>query len=316
VVSTFAVLALTMALIGAGHLLARQGVLGPERNRKLSTLLTDGAFPMLCLSRISAMDGPTLRARVVVPLVMGGLLVTGALTGDLFARVLGLGREARRSVRFCVAMPNWIFLPLPIVLWRYGAPGAQVVLLGNVGAQLFLWTVGVLLLAGRSAENPLRLLARNMGLWGTAGGIALSLAGYTYPTGDVARGLRWCADRFGESAVWLTPVTVGAQLGGSAVAKVDRAVGAVLAMRLVIMPLAVAAAIPVLTALGLVALDPLAREVVVLISAMPVAFSASALALRFGADATLAARAVLLSTLLSIVSVPLVEGVAKALFFR
>ena len=314
--STFAVLALTMALIGVGNLLARRGILGAERNQKLAAMLTDAAFPMLCLSRISAMDGPTLRARVVVPLVMGGLLVTGALTGDVFARVLGLGREARRSVRFCVAMPNWIFLPLPIVLWRYGNAGAQVVLLGNVGAQLFLWTVGVLLLAGRSAENPVGLLARNMGLWGTAGGIALSLAGYTYPSGDFAHGVRWCADRFGESAVWLTPVTVGAQLSGAAAMTVDRAVAAVLATRLVVMPLAVAAAIPLLGALGLVPLDPLSREVVVLISAMPVAFSASALALRFGADATLAARAVLLSTLLSTVSVPLVEGVAKALFFR
>jgi len=316
VASTFAVLALTMALIGAGHVLARRSVLGAERNQKVAAMLTDAAFPMLCLSRISAMDGPTLRARVAVPLVMGALLVTGALTGDAFGRALGLGREARRSVRFCVAMPNWIFLPLPIVLWRYGNEGAQVVLLGNVGAQLFLWTIGVLLLAGRSAENPVRLLARNMGLWGTAGGIVLALAGYTYPSGEAFRALRWCADRFGESAVWLTPVTVGAQLGGAGAWKVDRPVALVLASRLLVMPLLVAACLPIAAAGGLVDLDPLSREVVVLISAMPVAFSASALALRFGADATLAARAVLISTLLSLVSVPLVEGAARALFFR
>ncbi len=316
VLSTFAVLAVTMALIGVGHLLARHRVLTTARNHTLAALLTDAAFPLLCLSRIGAMSGPLLRARVAIPLLMGGVLVLGALVGEVGARLLGLGSEARRSVRFCVAMPNWIFLPLPIVLWRYGAPGAQVVLLGNVGAQFFLWTVGVLLLAGRSAENPLRVLARNMGLWGTAAGIGLALSGLTYPSGDVFRVLRWCVDRFGESAVWLTPVTVGAQLFGSTVTTVDRAVASVLASRLVVMPLVVAALLALVAALGLGGLDPLTREIVLLISAMPVAFSAGALALRFGADATLAARGVFLSTVLSLVSVPLVEAVARTIFFR
>lgn len=314
--STFAVLAITMALIGVGHVLARHGVLTSSRNHALAALLTDAAFPLLCLSRIGAMSGPLLRARVGLPLLMGAVLVLGALVGEVGARVLGLGSEARRSVRFCVSMPNWIFLPLPIVLWRYGSPGAQVVLLGNVGAQFFLWTVGVLLLAGRTAENPLRVLARNMGLWGTAAGIALALSGLEYPSGAAFRALRWCVDRFGESAVWLTPVTVGAQLFGSSVAKFDRAVACVIAARLVVMPLVVAALLAALAAAGLGGMDPLTREVVLLISAMPVAFSAGALAIRFGADATLAARGVFLSTVLSLVSVPLVEGLARAIFFR
>jgi len=316
VLSTFAVLAITMALIGAGHLLARRGLLTPARNQKLAAVLTDGAFPLLCLSRIGAMSGPLLRARVGIPLLMGAVLVLGALVGEVGARLLGLGAEARRSVRFCVAMPNWIFLPLPIVLWRYGNAGAQVVLLGNVGAQFFLWTVGVLLLAGRSAENPLRVLARNMGLWGTAAGIALALSGLRYPSGEAFRAVRWCVDRFGESAVWLTPVTVGAQLFGAAVTTVDRAVASVIASRLVVMPFVVACLLALGGSMGLADFDPLTREVVLLISAMPVAFSAGALALRFGADATLAARGVFLSTLLSVLSVPLVEAAARASFFR
>ncbi len=314
--STFAVLAITMVLIGVGHGLARLGWLTSARNHALAGVLTDVAFPLLCLSRIGAMSGPMLRARVSIPLLMGGVLVLGALVGEVGARVIGLEREARRSVRFCVAMPNWIFLPLPIVVWRYGTPGAQVVLLGNVGAQFFLWTVGVLLLAGRNAENPLRVLARNMGLWGTAGGIALALSGLSYPGGEGFRVLRWCVDRFGESAVWLTPVAVGAQLFGAPVTIFDRAVVWVMASRLLVMPLVVAALLALSTALGFAALDPLTREVVLLIAAMPVAFSAGALALRFGSDATLAARSVFASTVVSVASVPLVEGAARAIFFR
>ncbi len=314
--ATFAVLAVTMALIAVGRALALRGVLTPARNQRLASVLTDAAFPMLCLSRISAMSGPLLRERVSIPLLMGSLLLLGALVGEVGARVLGLSSEARRSVRFCVAMPNWIFLPLPIVLWRYGNAGAQVVLLGNVGAQFFLWTFGVLLLAGRTAENPLRMLARNMGLWGTAGGIALALAGYTYPRGEAFRVVRWCAERFGESAVWLTPVTVGAQLARSAAARIDRSVMLVLCARLWVLPLLVAGALTGLASMGVWAADPLTRDVVVLIAAMPVAFSASALAMKFGADATLAARAVLVSTILSVASVPLVEWLTRAHIFR
>ncbi len=314
--ATFAVLAVTMVLIAAGRALAVGGTLTPSRNQKLALLLTDVAFPLLCLSRISAMDGPLLRARVTLPLLMGFLLLLGALVGDVGARVLGLSAEARRSVRFCVAMPNWIFLPLPIVLWRYGTAGAQVVLLGNVGAQFFLWTIGVLLLAGRTTENPFRMLLRNMGLWGTAAGIALSLAGYTYPHGEAFRVARFCIDRFGESAVWLTPVTVGAQLTGAAVSTMDRRVATVLGARLILMPIVVAFMLAGLAHSGAWAADPLTQDVVLLISAMPVAFSASALALKFGADATLAARAVFASTVLSVVSVPVVERIGHAILFR
>ena len=168
--STLVVLAATLALVGLGKLLASTGVLTPARSRRLAAVLTDGAFPVLCLSRIGAMDGPTLRARASVPALMAVVLVAGAVTGELAARLLRLDAEVRRSVRFCVAMPNWIFLPLPIVAWRYGRPGVELVLLGNVGAQLFLWTAGGLLLSGRTVKGPLRLLARNAGLWGTLGG--------------------------------------------------------------------------------------------------------------------------------------------------
>ncbi len=315
-IASFAVLAAAMALMAIGYALASRGGLTPARNTRLAALLTDVAFPLLCLSRISAMSGPVLRARVAIPLLMGGLLALGAVVGEVSSRLLGLRIDARRSVRFSVAMPNWIFLPLPIVIWRYGDGGAQVVLLGNVGAQVFLWTAGVLLLAGRTVKNPLRMLARNMGLWGTAGGIVLALAEYTYPPGELFRAGRWCADRFGESAIWLTPVTVGAHLRGSVFESFDRGAAAVVAGRLVLVPVLLACALRLLVRAGAPGLDGLTCEVVILISAMPVAFSASALALRFGADATLAARAVLLSTVLSVASVPLVEFAAHAIFFR
>ena len=65
---------------------------------------------------------------------------------------------------------------------------------------------------------------------------------------------------------------------------------------------------------GLGAVDVLTREVLILVAAMPVALSASALAQRFGADALLAARGILLSTLLALATVPVAEAISRAFF--
>jgi len=73
---------------------------------------------------------------------MGVLIViaygAGLLVAPFFCRA-----EQKNTFVFLAAIPNWIFLPLPIVEAMYGDAGVRTLLLGNVGAQLMLWSFGV-----------------------------------------------------------------------------------------------------------------------------------------------------------------------------
>ena len=300
--ATSGILALTLLAMGGGHLLARRGLLTPPRTRRLARFLADVAFPLLCLLRIAPMDGATLRAGAGVPIAVILLLALSALLGEGLARAARIEPRHRPGVHFCAALPNWIFLPLPIAAWLYGEAGVLVVLLGNVGAQLFLWTAGVALQSGARRLDLWGLL-KNPGLIATAAGIAVALLGLAAPPWPVFAAGRWLLERVGDSAVWLTPFAVGAQLGIRPRWTLDRSLAVILVVRLLLAPLLVALALALRPAL----FDSVTRQLLVLIAGMPVAFSASALALRFGGDDELAARAVVASTLLAGATVPALQ---------
>ena len=90
----------------------------------------------------------------------------GLLVSPMFSN-----KTQRNTFVFLVAIPNWVFLPLPIAQALYGDTGVRTVLLCNAGAQLVLWSFGVWILHG-SIRQAAKNLLTNIGLWATALGIA------------------------------------------------------------------------------------------------------------------------------------------------
>ena len=303
-------------IILAGWLGRRRGYLKEEASATLSRIVVDLAFPALVFTQmLRSVDASVLRQDWLLPLLPVPLVLVAWLVGLSLAPLFG-ARAQRNTVLFMVASPNWVFLPLPIAEALYGAAGVRVVLLLNVGAQLALWSIGVWILHGKISQ-ALKNLYSNVGLWATALGILVALAfpsarelaaphGNPSTWGALSGGaLMDAMGMVGSLTIPLSLLAIGAQLGTVPLsfshlpAHLWGAVG----MRLVAAPL---------TSLGLGALlaragfrlpDP-ARQVMVLVVAMPVAIVCSVMAERFGGDAGLAARGVFLSTLLSLLTVP------------
>lgn len=303
-------------VIVAGWLARRAGTVRDEVTSALARIVVDVAFPALVFTQMLATVDPSVARQgwilPLVPAVLGGV---AGLVGLALSPLFG-GREHRRTVLFLVVTPNWVFLPLPIAEALYGAAGVRVVLLCNVGAQVALWSIGVWILHGDIGQ-ALRHLVRNVGLWATAGGIAAALA---FPgaralsnvrSADLgAAGLAGAAalDAFamiGSLTIPLSLFAIGAQLGALPVAlrRIPAALWGVLVSRLVAAPLATVALGTALAAVGL-RLPDVTRQVVYLISAMPVAITCSVMAERYGGDTKLAAQAVFASTFFSLVTVP------------
>jgi hypothetical protein len=303
-------------LILAGWLARRRGHLPEAASGILSRIVVDAAFPALVFTQmLRTVDATSLRQDWLLPLLPFPLVVIAYLMGLAVAPLFG-GRAQRNTVLFLITSPNWVFLPLPIAEALYGGAGVRVVLLCNVGAQLALWSIGVWILHGRIAQ-ALRNLATNIGLWATAGGIIAALAfpglrglSNLHAASSSLGGMAGAAGidalaMVGSLTIPLSLLAIGAQLGAMAIPmhRLPASLWGVVLTRLVLAPLGTVALGMALARAGF-HLPDITRMVVLLVAAMPVAIVCSVMAERYGGDTHLAAQAVFLSTLFSLVTVP------------
>ncbi|MCX6997662.1 MAG: AEC family transporter, partial [Kiritimatiellaeota bacterium] len=308
----------------AGWAVRRHGSFTSETTNRLGRLVVDVTFPALVFTQmLQTVTAATLRASLCLPLAAIGVMSIAAGVGWTAARLVR-APAARPTFVFLVATPNWIYLPLPIMLALFGPDGVRAVLLFNVGAQIFLWTAGVALLCGGFDQRAVRQLPLNPGLLATAAGIALALlypgaAGLeTAQPGTAAAGELVCAAvvqalwLLGSLTIPLSLLVTGAQLGDLRWDDPGHRglLAGVVALRLLAAPAATLLLLRLLALLGW-PLPDVARYTIVIIAAMPVALNCSLFTERFGGDTRLSASGIFLSTLGSLVTVPACYGLMR-----
>lgn len=305
-------------VIVAGWLARRRGFLAKEVTATLSRLVVDVAFPALVFTQmLRTVDATSLREGWFSPVLCGLLIIVAYFVGLLFAPAFS-GKAQRNTFIFLVAIPNWIFLPLPIVQALYGDSGVRTVLLCNVGAQLILWSLGVWILHG-ALRQAVKNLYTNVGLWATAAGIVVALLfpaarnletinPADAPLGMMVPGaLVQALAMIGNLTIPMSLLAIGAQLGGLSIAihRFPKVLWGVLLARLLVAPLVTMAIGFALIKMGLV-IPTETRMIIYLIAAMPVAISCSVMAERFHGDVTLAAEGIFYSTFFSLLTVPVI----------
>jgi predicted permease len=310
-------------VIVVGWFARQRGYLKDEFTATLSRLVADVALPALVFTQmLRSVDAAELRHGWLAPVLIGLLIGIAYLSGVALAPFFS-SREQRNTFLFLVATPNWVYLPLPIVDALYGDAGVRVVLVGNVGAQLVLWTFGVWILHG-TVRQAARNLLTNAGLWATGLGVVVAVlfpASHTLETinpatasigGIVGGALIQALGMVGSLTVPLSLFAIGAQLAGLLVPvhRFPRVLWGVLLARLIVAPAVTVAAGFALMKLGLPMSD-ITRMVGYLIAAMPIAISCSVMAERFGGDAALAAQGIFYSTFFSLLTVPVLFYVVK-----
>jgi hypothetical protein len=303
-------------VIIAGWLARRRGFLAADFTSTLSRLVVDVAFPALVFTQmLHTVDAAALRDGWIGPVLCGLVILIAYFVGLLLVPVFS-SKTQRNTFIFLVAIPNWVFLPLPIVQALYGDTGVRTVLLSNAGAQLVLWSFGVWILHGAMRQAAKNLLT-NVGLWATAAGIVVALLfpavrnletidPASAPLGMMLPGaLVQALAMVGSLTIPMSLLAIGAQLGELTIAlhRFPKVLWGVLLARLLIAPLTTVAIGFALMKMGFVIPDE-TRMIIYLIATMPVAISCSVMAERFGGDTTLAAEGILYSTFFSLLTVP------------
>jgi predicted permease len=316
-----------LAVMAVGWAAARRGLLTPDAVRALGRLVVTVTFPALVLVQmLRTVDAPTLRAECWIPLLAIVTLVAAVGLAIAAGRwVEGAGRW--RTFAFLAAMPNWIFLPLPIAESLYGAGGVRFVLLYNVGAQLVIWVAAPALLQGRTGLAALRGVALNPGVLATVGGVLVAVLWPDARRLGAAPGpdatVLWRAGAaladalglLGSLTIPLSLVVTGAQMAEvrGAARRVGRREAALIALRLVGIPAVTLALLRGVAALPGWPLTDTGWVVLTVILSMPIAVSCGMFVERYDGDRALSAQGIVYTTVLSTVTVPLLVLAWRAL---
>lgn len=240
------------------------------------------------------------------------LLISFAVYAVLILLAIPLGSalhcppEDRGVYRFVLSFSNVGFMGFPVVQAVFGKEALFYTAIYNLPFNLLSFTLGVIMLLRGHSGPAFRLDWRHFTspvLVSIVIGFLVFLTGLHPPT-VVSQILALT----GSVTTPLSMILVGALLAQNRFRETfgQWRLYVVSALRLVVWPLVV------YFALRLFVADPLLAAIPALITAMPAAANTALLATEHGANAKLASRAVFLSTLLSIVTLPLVAVLVRS----
>ena len=211
---------------------------------------------------------------------------------------LKLSSDQRRTFMFLITFPNYGFLAIPLVFALFGQEGLVRVFMFNLGITFLYWTLGVALLTGPKTKG--RKVFKNLVNSATLAlilGLIVGITAFKLP-----QFMLEASKIIGNATIPLALIVVGSMLVQTDVKKSIsfKTIATLVFCRLILMP-----GLAILFINMFDGLPNLLRVIIVLQAAMPSASTTPILTRRFGGDSQLAAKGVFVTTLFSIITVPL-----------
>ena len=287
------------ALVVVGYIAGRLGYMGSEFDKKLSSLVINITCPALILS--SAMTGELPDRRLILPLLGISLLTYVILSGvALFLpRYLTRKKEDEGVVGFALMFGNVGFMGYPVVASIFGHQAVFYAAVLNVVNTFAVFTIGTILIVGELGDGK---RFQKKVLYSTP-----MLSAYLAML-IVALGIDHIPGVISQPLTMLGNITVPAALLiiGSSMSQLSArtmlgnpTVYTTTVFRLLLIPLAF---YYLCSALGF---DPYVVNINTLVIAMPVATYGTILCLKYNRDTTLITEVTLITTLLSMLTIPL-----------
>jgi malate permease and related proteins len=284
-------------LIVAGALLRKVGIVRKEHDDGVMRVVYTVMLPCYMLDKM--LGSEVLKSGTVVMSAMGlgfGLILAGIAIGLLVGRVIGLEKgTGMRTFALASGTQNYGFTAAPVVeiLWSTGA--LAMLFVHNIGVELAMWSVGVMLMSGERGI-PWRKLINGPVVAVVIGLLLVSLGWDAHFTG---------ASRKAVAMIGIGAFPLGIMITGCAIMDLVGAERPQLriilgssVVRLVLAPLVFLSAAKFLP----IAME--LRQVLVVQAAMPAAMTPIILARLYRGRPAIAVQIVVFTTALSLLSLP------------
>ena len=288
-------------LMAVGFVLGKLGILVKDTLSRMSKLLLCVVSPAIMIDTFLGEERTAATVRGL--LIAGAVLVVTYVLNMLLVQLLFRRSENRGVYRFAVIYGNTGFMGIPLIQSVLGSAGMMPTVISLAVFNISTWTHGNVLIGGRKQLSAKKALL-NPGVVGFAISLVLFALQVKLPV-PVAKAVSYV----GSLNTPLAMVVIGAQMSAVDFRELlrDGKGWIVSALKLLAVP-----AVTMLVMLPL-KLDPVVFMAIAILAACPVAGATSLFSQLNGKDPAPAARAVTLSTVLSILTLPVVAAVAGLL---
>lgn len=296
------------AIVVVGYIAGKWGYMGGTFDKKLSKVVIDITCPALILS--SAMTGELPDRRYILPLLGISVLTYLLLTGValLLPRFLTKKKDDEGVIGFAMMFGNVGFMGYPIVASIFGHEAVFYAAVLNVVNTFTVFTIGTMLIVGKNQESTVeeKEMSRKKMLRKELYSTPMLSAYLTMLI--VALEIKDIPEFISQPLTMIGNITVPAALLiiGSSMSQLplrallgNGTIYATTLMRLAILPVGIHY---LMTLLGFSSFVVGINTVVI---AMPVATYGTILCLRHGKDTTLITEVTFITTLLAMISIPL-----------
>ena len=288
------------AIVVVGYVAGKLGYLGGDFDRQLSRLVINITCPALILS--SSMTGELPDRQFILPLLLISVITYIVLTAVAFLlpRYLTRRTDDRGVIGFALMFGNVGFMGYPVVASIFGYEAVFYAAVLNVVNTFAVFTVGTVLITGKNEVGKSRFEKKV--LYSTP-----MLSAYLTML-IVALRIDNIPDYVSQPLTMIGNITVPAALLiiGSSMSQLslrslmgNGTVYMTTAFRLAVLPLGIHF---LMTALGF---SPFVVSINTVVIAMPVATYGTILCLKYGKDITMMTEVTFISTLLSMLTIPL-----------
>jgi predicted permease len=284
-------------LIMAGAVLRKTNLVRREQLDGIMSVIYNVMLPCFMLDKILGSEvlksGPVVFGAIAVGF---GLIIVGIIIGAIIGRLIGLERgTGMRTFALAAGCQNFGFTAAPVVEILWGASALALLFVHNIGVELAIWSVGVMMMSG-DRGIPWRKLLNGPVVSVAVGLLLVALGLDTYFTGPARKAMSMIGIGSFPLAILITGCTI------MDLVATERPTGKIIfgstLVRLILAPLAILTAakyLPIATEL---------RQVLVVQAAMPAAMSPIMVARMYGGRPAIAVQIVVATTALSLLTLP------------
>lgn len=292
---TFWQVAILFILIFVGVLCVKTGILSSEAKSVLSNMLVYLIIPAMAVNSYIAEYNPETGRNILSAFMYSTMLIFAGLALS-FLLCGGSGKPKTPICRIACIFSNAGYMGYPLIQALYGNEGLMYASAYVTMFNILLWTVGVRIMTRSNAEGEARRILKNPVIYAVMIGLAVYFL--RIPVPEILRApLGYVSDMNTPISMMITGMLL-AESNMFGLLK-DALLWRTTAVRLLIIP---AICITVFFALGL---NSMAAKVTLLQEACPCAAITSVFAVKYRHDEGFAGGLVVLSTLLSIITLPI-----------
>ena len=296
----FVVMMTLFAIVLVGYGAGKLGYLGGDFDRQLSRLVINMTCPALILS--SAMTGELPDREYILPLLLISVITYAVLTGIAFLlpRYLTKKKDDEGAIGFALMFGNVGFMGYPVVASIFGHEAVFYAAVLNVVNTFAVFTVGTILITGKNKVEESRFEKKV--LYSTPMlACYLTMLIVALRIDNIPEAISAPLTMIGNITVPSALLIIGSSMSNLPIKSLlgNTSVYATTLFRLVILPIGI---YYLCTLLGF---SQFVVNINTVVIAMPVATYGTILCLKYGKDTTMITEVTFITTLISMVSIPL-----------